>query len=267
MPVAFMALAAVAVAGGAAGSPVRARGAPPLTARPGSPPGGAGIAGRPQSPCFRSPRCSSIAIPLAADTEVRDSRSAVAQGNLGDALARADTAADLQPYAAAPRLQQALVLELRGDLDGAARAARQATERESTNWRTWLIRSRLEARAGRAENAAHAYRKAEALSRTTVEYAEAVNEHRETETGRDAGPERAGQPGGIADELRPYVNRGESEQLNRIGEWLLGRRPVPSAGFRAELHARLSALVGRKGAGARAGCASWRPRTWAAGLR
>ena len=110
----------------------------------------------------------SIAIPLAADTELRDSRSAVAQGNLGDALARADTAADLQPYAAAPRLQQALVLELRGDLDGAARAARQATERESTNWRTWLIRSRLEARAGRAENAAHAYRKADALSRTTA---------------------------------------------------------------------------------------------------
>lgn len=68
--------------------------------------------------------------------------------------------------------------------------------------------------------------------------------------GEIQGPQQ--RPGGVADELRPYVNRGESEHLNRIGEWLQSRHPNPSAGFRAELHARLSALVEQdKG---------WRPR-------
>ena len=80
-----------------------------------------------------------------------------------------------------------------------------------------------------------------------------MNERPDTEN--EAGmrnPEQPGQPGGVSDELRPYVNRGESDELNRVGEWLLGRRPVPSAGFRAELHGHLSALVDRK--------RRWRPR-------
>jgi O-antigen ligase len=167
IPVAFITVAAIAVSGGAGESGRRRR----RSATRGSP----RIA-----TWWRRYRAQAalgvlsiaalivIALPLAADTELRDSRSAVAGGDLEGALASADTAADLQPYAAAPRLQQALVLELRGDLDGAARAAREATEKESTNWRTWLIRSRLEARAGRAEAAARTYRKAEMLSRTTA---------------------------------------------------------------------------------------------------
>jgi Flp pilus assembly protein TadD len=166
IPVAFMALAAVAVAGGATESARRRRRPPSRSSR--------------IATSWRRYRAQAgisvlsiaalliIAIPLAADTELRESRSAVARGDLEGALASADTAADLQPYAAAPRLQQALVLELRGDFDAAARAARRATEKESTNWRTWLIRSRLEARAGRAEASARSYRKADALSRTTA---------------------------------------------------------------------------------------------------
>ena len=46
---------------------------------------------------------------------------------------------------ATPRLQQALVLEQQGDLPGPG-AAREATERESTNWRTWLVLSRSKPR-------------------------------------------------------------------------------------------------------------------------
>jgi O-Antigen ligase len=168
LPVAFMALAAIAVAGGASETGRRrrrnaARGSHRVATWWRRYRGQAALA------VLAIAALLAIAIPLAADTELRESRSAADEGNLGDALARADTAADLQPYAAAPRLQQALVLERRGDLDAAARAAREATEKESTNWRTWLIRSRLEARVGRADAAAHAYRKALALSETTAQ--------------------------------------------------------------------------------------------------
>lgn len=53
------------------------------------------------------------------------------------------------------------------------------------------------------------------------------------------GPER--RPG-IADELRPYVDNAEAQAFNAIAERLLEERPVPRAGFRAELHARLVQL-------------------------
>jgi len=167
IPVAFMALAAVAVAGGVQESGPSMRRA----ARRGSRAPTAlwhGYGGKVAVGVLSVAALLAIAIPLAADEEMRESRRAVERGQMGDALARARTAADLQPYAAAPRLQEALVLELRGDLDAAARSAREATEKESTNWRTWLIRSRLEARVGSADAAAHAYRKALALSETTA---------------------------------------------------------------------------------------------------
>ena len=59
-------------------------------------------------------------------------------------------------------------------------------------------------------------------------------------------------PGGISDELRPYVDRGEAEGIDRVGEVLERGRAVPAAGFRAELRARLIEL-------------SSAPRTWRPG--
>jgi hypothetical protein len=56
--------------------------------------------------------------------------------------------------------------------------------------------------------------------------------------------------GGISRELRPYVDRGEADAIDRIGERLQDERPVPRAGFRAELRARLNAAP-----------ASWRPQS------
>jgi hypothetical protein len=49
-------------------------------------------------------------------------------------------------------------------------------------------------------------------------------------------------PRGISGELRPYVDRGEAEQLDRVGQRLEGERPVSSSTFRAKLHERLRAL-------------------------
>lgn len=104
------------------------------------------------------------AIPLAASSLVRDSERAVRTGDLDAALAAARSAQNVQPGAATPRLQQALVLEIQGDLPAAAAAATAATERESTNWRTWLVLSRVEAERGRVGPAVDAYREAKSLN-------------------------------------------------------------------------------------------------------
>lgn len=106
----------------------------------------------------------SIAIPLASTSLVRQSEADVRGGDLVGALEAARSAQNVQAGAAAPRLQQALVLEQLGDLNAAADAARESTERESTNWRTWLTLSRIEARLGRAGPAVRAYRRARSLN-------------------------------------------------------------------------------------------------------
>jgi O-Antigen ligase len=107
---------------------------------------------------------AAIAVPLASTTLVRQSEADARAGDLIAALDGARSAQNAQPSAASPRLQQALLLEELGDLDAAATAAQGATERESTNWRTWLVLSRLEARRGQAEAAVDAYREARALN-------------------------------------------------------------------------------------------------------
>lgn len=110
-----------------------------------------------------------IAIPLASTTLVRQSEADARGGDLGGALKDARTAQNVQPDAAGPRLQQALVLEAQGQLAAAAVAATAATEREETNWRNWLVLSRIEAERGRAGPAVADYRRARSLNpRSTV---------------------------------------------------------------------------------------------------
>jgi O-antigen ligase/polysaccharide polymerase Wzy-like membrane protein len=105
-----------------------------------------------------------IAIPLAATSLVRESEADVRDGALVGALDAARDAQRVQPGAATPRLQQALVLEEMGELRAAAEAARAATERESTNWRTWLVLARIEAALGESGQAVRDYRRAKSLN-------------------------------------------------------------------------------------------------------
>jgi O-antigen ligase len=105
-----------------------------------------------------------IAIPLASASLVRSSEAEAREGDLPGALEDARTAQNVQPGAASPRLQQALVLEAQGEFPAAAQAAREATDREPTNWRTWLILSRIEAENGDAASAVLAYREARSLN-------------------------------------------------------------------------------------------------------
>lgn len=105
-----------------------------------------------------------IAVPLAAETHLRRSRSEAAAGRVAAAYAEATTAANVEPAAAGPRLQQALLLEEAGQLRQAAGAARLATEKEPTDWRPWLVLSRLEAERGRPAASVRAYSEARSLN-------------------------------------------------------------------------------------------------------
>ena len=105
-----------------------------------------------------------IAVPVAAESLVEDSQSDLAADQPEQALDAANDAAKSEPFAATPRVQQALVLEALGREDEAVQAAREATERESTNWRVWIVLSGIEARAGNAKEAVDAYRRANALN-------------------------------------------------------------------------------------------------------
>ncbi|HET6831247.1 MAG TPA: O-antigen ligase family protein, partial [Solirubrobacterales bacterium] len=105
-----------------------------------------------------------VAIPFAGITSVDESQAEARSASLGNALADARTASDVQPYAASPYLQEALVLELGGDYDAAAQAATRATEEEPTNWRNWFVLSRIEAERGDAKAAVAAFREARSLN-------------------------------------------------------------------------------------------------------
>lgn len=61
-----------------------------------------------------------------------------------------------------------------------------------------------------------------------------------------------GQRGGVSDELRPYVDRHESDAIDRLGERLNRERPLAPAAFRSELRRRLASSP--------VGPATWHPR-------
>jgi hypothetical protein len=104
-----------------------------------------------------------IAIPFGEAVAIRSSQADAAAGRLGAALGDATTAQRLEPYAATPRVQRALILERAGDLHDARSAIIQATARAPTNWSIWLIRARIDAESGRERAAARDYRRAHAL--------------------------------------------------------------------------------------------------------
>lgn len=105
-----------------------------------------------------------IAVPLASTSLVRRSESEFRAGDLAAALSAARRAQSAQPDAASPRLQEALVLEAVRAFGRASEAARAATDREETNWRNWLVLSRVEAERGRADAAVRDFRRARALN-------------------------------------------------------------------------------------------------------
>jgi tetratricopeptide (TPR) repeat protein len=105
-----------------------------------------------------------IAVPMLSGIHLTESQEAGAAGDYDEALAEAEKARDLMPYAAAPRVQLALAYESQGELKKAASAALAATERESTNWETFYVLARIQGqRNGKRGSAVRALRRAQEL--------------------------------------------------------------------------------------------------------
>ena len=104
------------------------------------------------------------AIPLLADREVARSQDAVARGDLAEAADSAETARRIQPWAATPNLQLALVSEEAGDLDRARTWIDRAIERNGRDWRLWLVSARIETKLGQVAAAERSLRRAAELN-------------------------------------------------------------------------------------------------------
>lgn len=109
-----------------------------------------------------------IAIPLASTVAVRASQAAAAKGQLAKALADTNTAQAIEPGAASPYLQRALVLEQANDISGASAAIKAAVAREPTDYKLWLTAERIATEADHPRQALADYRRAQALYPTSV---------------------------------------------------------------------------------------------------
>jgi hypothetical protein len=97
-------------------------------------------------------------------SKVRSSQSEFLAGDLDQALADARTAEDFQPYAATPLLQEALLLEQRGEVEEGVALATDAATKEPTNWRIWLTLSRLQVANGEPRESVESYERARSLN-------------------------------------------------------------------------------------------------------
>ena len=99
-------------------------------------------------------------------TEIRlgDSRQEATDGNLEAAAEDARSAIKIEPWAAGPRLQLALVEELAGDLPAANREVSEAIDRAPDNWQLWFVRTRLDVKSGDIDGARRALERARELN-------------------------------------------------------------------------------------------------------
>lgn len=106
----------------------------------------------------------SEAVPLLTDAKLRDSQAAVERGDTQEALEDALAARTLQPWASAPHVQLALIEEQAGELDTALEHIRAARDRDSDDWRLWLISARIQTKAGQVRTANRSLSRARALN-------------------------------------------------------------------------------------------------------
>jgi hypothetical protein len=90
------------------------------------------------------PLIGTQAVMMLTDQKLRQSESAARRGDGVAAAAAAGAARNLEPWAASPYVQLALVGERLGDLRQARTWTVQATRRDPSNWAAWLVRARLE---------------------------------------------------------------------------------------------------------------------------
>ena len=93
------------------------------------------------------------ALPLFAQLKIGESQAAVRSSQTSRALAAARAARALEPWAASPYLQLALVEEQAGSFATALASIDAAIRRDTTDWRLWLVKARLQVKAGRLNEA------------------------------------------------------------------------------------------------------------------
>lgn len=104
------------------------------------------------------------AIPALSSHELQLSERSAAAGRGDDALDAAVTARRLQPWAASPYLQLALVYEQMNRLADAHRQIEQAIARDRDDWRPWLVEARIETKQGAIESARASLARARTLN-------------------------------------------------------------------------------------------------------
>jgi O-Antigen ligase/Tetratricopeptide repeat len=104
------------------------------------------------------------AVLLLSHLQVERSQAASARGDRATALEAARAARDLQPWAASPRIQLALVHEDAGRLEQAAAEMQGAVERDPENWRPYYLRARILFELGAAEAAEESFELARRLN-------------------------------------------------------------------------------------------------------
>jgi tetratricopeptide (TPR) repeat protein len=86
--------------------------------------------------------------PLLGNYELEASNDAFAAENVDNAIAHANTARSIEPWAASPYRQLGLLAEANGEYGEAIHRFDQAIAREEENWALWYDRARAEYRAG-----------------------------------------------------------------------------------------------------------------------
>jgi hypothetical protein len=104
------------------------------------------------------------AIPFLAAEQISASQRAVARGDLADALDGASSAHAIQPWAASPYRQTALVHEEAGRLAPARAAVAAAIRRDGGDWRLQVIAARLAVKDGDVPAARKALARARRLN-------------------------------------------------------------------------------------------------------
>jgi hypothetical protein len=101
---------------------------------------------------------------LLSHLRLDQSQTAAARGDTQDAVSAALDAKALQPWAASPYLQLALLQEQLGDLKAARGRIAEAIDRNASDWRLWLVSARIETETGNIAKARSDLRRAKSLN-------------------------------------------------------------------------------------------------------
>ena len=105
-----------------------------------------------------------VAIPLLAGARITSSQDAAARGDAATAIKDALDARSIQPWAATPYLQVALVAEQAGRYSAALAWIGRAIARAPDNWQLWLVQARIDLEFGDVAGARQSLDRARALN-------------------------------------------------------------------------------------------------------